>query len=234
MAGLFLKQFSTSEPSALRHLHAILLNDILALNGKSSIYQMERCAQLLLDQGGPRLDPQKVLAEYQTELGTVVGNRMAKLKGGLAAQDEFVVHGARKLLEQLHARGLVMIILSGTPEPQVKLEAELLGLAHLFGTHIYGGKADLAKSSKKSVIERLLKEERIPGDRLLAFGDGPVEIQVVKAVGGLTVGVASDEDNNGSGQLHPQKAQQLRAAGADVLIADYREPEPLIEALLGP
>ena len=40
-----------------------------------------------------------------------------------------MVYGARSLLEQLQHRELVLIILSGTVEHQVKEEADLLGLA---------------------------------------------------------------------------------------------------------
>jgi phosphoglycolate phosphatase len=233
MAALFLKRLPARPADALLKIHELLLQDILSLNGKSSIYQMERCAQRVLEHGGPTMEPHKVLLEYQAALETSIGDRTAKLKRGEAAQDEFVVYGARTLLEKLRARGLVLIILSGTVEHQVKQEAELLDLARFFGSHIYGGTANLLQSSKQAVIERLLRDERISGDRLLAFGDGPVEIQVTKAAGGLAVGVASDEDCNGSGKLHPQKVPQLRMAGADVLIPDYREADNLIECLLG-
>ena len=68
---------------------------------------------------------------------------------------------------------------------------------------------------------------------MLAFGDAPVEIQLTKPVGGVTVGVASDENLNGSGRLDLQKLTQLRTAGADLLIPDYRQPDALSECLLG-
>jgi hypothetical protein len=73
-----------------------------------------------------------------------------------------------------------------------------------------------------------LREENISGEHLLAFGDGPIEIEVVKSVGGTAIGVASDEDCNGSGTLNRWKLRLLRQAGADLLIADYREPERLL------
>jgi phosphoglycolate phosphatase-like HAD superfamily hydrolase len=233
MAGLFLKHIQLRSEDEMRQAHERILNDILSLNGKSSIYQMETCARRVAEYGGPQLEPQKMLLEYQEALDAAIGERTGKVKSGKAAKDEFVVHGARLLLQKLHARGLVLIILSGTMEPQVKQEAELLDLAPFFGSHIYGGTADLLQSSKQAVIERLLREEGIPGERLLAFGDGPVEIQLTKTVGGLAVGVASDEDANGSGRMHPQKMEQLRKAGADMLVPDYREPDKLIECLIG-
>ena len=233
MAGLFIKHLPSLNPDSRREIHEVLLQDILSLNGKSSIYQMERCSERVFEQGGPKLDPQAVLAEYQAALEIAIRDRAAKLKRGQASKDEFVLHGARALLRKLQQRGLMLIILSGTPEPQVRQEAELLDLAGFFGARIYGSSSDLLRSSKQAVIGRLLSEERVSGEHLLAFGDGPVEIQLTKAAGGLAVGVASDEDSNGSGILHPQKVAQLRQAGADLLIPDYREPDKLLECLLG-
>jgi phosphoglycolate phosphatase-like HAD superfamily hydrolase len=231
MAGIFLKRLPTEVG---RTIHETLLADILSLNGKSSIFQMERCAERVREYGGPDLDPQEMLREYLALLDSAIRVRTEKLKRGEAAPGDFVVHGACELLEKLHSRGLVMVILSGSAEPQVKAEASLLGLARFFGAHIYGGTSNLAQSSKQAVIERLMREEKIAGEHLLSFGDGPVEIRLTKEAGGLAVGVASDEDVNGSGKLQPQKVPQLREAGADLLIPDYRESEKLLEHLLGP
>ena len=214
-------------------IHAQLLDDILSLNGKSSIYQMERCAQRVLEHGGPKLEPQRLLEQYLETLAQLVEQRKERIRRGEAAPDEFVVHGARNLLERLRARGLVLVVLSGTAEPQVREETRLLGLAQFFGSHIYGSTADLLGSSKEAVLGRLMRRERVAGGHLLSFGDGPVEIRLTKQAGGLAVGVASDEDRNGSGIMHPQKTAQLREAGADCLIPDYREADRLIQAVLG-
>jgi hypothetical protein len=60
-----------------------------------------------------------------------------------------------------------------------------------------------------------------------------VEIQVTKEVGGLAVAVASDEEQNGSGRMHPQKHKMLAAAGADVSIPDYRDAAHLLNCIFG-
>src|SRR4030042_2276985 len=75
------------------------------------------------------------------------------------------------------------------------------------------------------VIERILKENRVDGQSLLGFGDGYVEIQNIKAVGGLAVAVASDEAGR-SGTPDPWKRDRLIGAGADLVIPDYREYRP--------
>jgi hypothetical protein len=83
------------------------------------------------------------------------------------------------------------------------------------------------------IIERLLRENSIPGAQLLSFGDGYVEIENTKQAGGLAVAVASDEAQNGSGRFDEWKRRRLLEVGADVVIPDYRDAAPLLERILG-
>ena len=159
--------------------------------------------------------------------------RVTGVRGGAIPYDDLLVHGTRDLLKELKRRGLALYLASGTDEQFVKQEAELLQVTEYFGKHIYGAQDDYKKFSKKMVIERLLKENAIPGDKLLAFGDGYVEILNTKEVGGLAVAVASDEAHNGSGQFDEWKRQRLIGVGADVVIPDYRDAKPLLDLILG-
>ncbi len=83
------------------------------------------------------------------------------------------------------------------------------------------------------VNERILRENSIQGQQLLAFGDGYVEIQNTKEVGGLAVAVASDEANNGSGRMDEWKRNRLLGVGADLVIPDFRDAEALMKHILG-
>ena len=82
------------------------------------------------------------------------------------------------------------------------------------------------------VIERILNENRIPGEVLLGFGDGYVEISNIKQAGGVAVAVASDEAGR-SGQPDPWKRERLIGVGADVVVPDFRDHEPLLAYLWG-
>ena len=64
---------------------------------------------------------------------------------------------------------------------------------------------------------------------MLGFGDGYVEIENVKAVGGTTIGVASDEVNRE--QLNLWKRERLISVGADIIVPHYTEQEALISHL---
>jgi phosphoglycolate phosphatase-like HAD superfamily hydrolase len=137
------------------------------------------------------------------------------------------------MLDELSRRGLALYLASGTDEQYVKAEARLLDLERYFGPHIYGALDDYKKFSKKMVIERILREHAIDGAQLLSFGDGYVEIENTKDVGGLAVAVASDEAHNGAGRIDEWKRNRLVGVGADIVIADYRDTEALLAAIFG-
>ena len=90
---------------------------------------------------------------------------------------------------------------------------------------------DYKTFSKRKVIERILVENKISGEQLLAFGDGYVEIQNTKEAGGLAIAVASDEANNGSGNMDEWKRGRLLGVGADVIVPDYRDGDALLEMI---
>jgi phosphoglycolate phosphatase len=231
MCGLFQENFPAKPGESEAAIHELLLNEIFELNGKQTIFQMERFAQLVRERRGTPPHPEDLLNEYQRRLDKVIYERSEQITSGKAKPYKYVVHGALALLDKLQQRGLKLIILSGTIEHRVKQEAELLELARYFTPHIYGSKADPAQFSKRLVLNRLLKDEGISGHHLLSFGDGPIEIAQTKELGGLSVGVPTDEEHNGSGKMEPHKRQQLLKAGADMLIPDFRDTEALLQAL---
>jgi len=234
MAALFREHFPARSNESEDAIHNLLIEEILALNGKPSIFQMERLVELVRERGAKAPDPEALLHEYQRRLDAVIEERSQLILRGKARADEFVVHGARAFIEMLQQRGMKLIILSGTAEHRVKQEAELLDLARYFGSHIYGSLPAPAAFSKRLVLDRLLQEENIRGEHLLSFGDGPVEIIHTREVGGMAIAVASDEEHNGSGQMHPQKRRQLIEAGADAVIPDFRDGGALLQTIFKP
>ncbi|MFM8358186.1 MAG: HAD family hydrolase, partial [Verrucomicrobiota bacterium] len=168
---------------------------------------------------------------YLRRLDARIQHRHQGLASGSIRPDELLVHGTRALLEALAARGLPLYLASGTDEVFVRREAELLDVARFFEGRIHGAQDDYQKFSKKMVIDRILATHGIPGAGLLSFGDGYVEIENTRQVGGLAVAVASDENHNGSGRMDEWKRQRLLGVGADVCIPDYRDLEPLLDLL---
>lgn len=212
---------------------SLAYDDIMRLNGKQTIYQMMQLADRIRERGGEPQEPLWYKHEYLRRLNLKIAERVEGLSSGRIQQDDLTVFGSRSLLDNLKARGLSLYLASGTDEPFVKQEAELLGLTKYFGQHIYGAQDDYKNFSKKMVIDRILSENAIDGAKLLSFGDGYVEIQNTKVVGGLAIAVASDEANNGSGQMDEWKRDRLSGVGADAVIPDYRDSKALLELIFG-
>jgi len=214
-------------------LRQLVLDDIMRLTGKQTIYQMIQLADRIHQRGGQPLEPLQYKHEYLRRLGRQTAGRVAGLASGAIRPDELLVHAVRPLLEYLQSCGLQFYLASGTDEKDVRREAELLDVTKYFGPHIYGAQDDYRQFSKQLVIERILHDHGIAGRQLLSFGDGYVELENTKQVGGLAVAVASDEAANGSGRVDPWKRQRLLDVGVDAVIPDYRDAIPLVEFLLG-
>ncbi len=208
-----------------------LLTEILSLNGKPSVFQARGFSERVQQATGRAPDPAALLEGYARRLREAIDGRRRSIADG-AGREPFVIDGARALLAELRERGVRLVILSGTVENEVRDEARLLGLSEFFGEHIHGSTPDGA-FSKKDVIDRIVREERIEGRHLLSFGDGPLEIEFTKAAGGLAIGVASDEDENGSHRSDAAKRDQLARAGADAIIPDYAEGVALLKEIFG-
>ncbi len=233
MVPMFVEALPHRPGETEESLREMVLDDIMRLNGKQTIYQMIQLADRIRERGGEPKEPLWYKHEYLRRLDRHIGARTAGLAGSTIAPDDMLVHGARALLEHLRGLGLSLYLASGTDEYAVKREAELLDVTRYFDGHIYGAVDDYKQFSKKMVIDRILREHAITGRQLLSFGDGYVEIENTKQAGGLAVAVASDEANNGSGRVDPWKRRRLLGVGADAVIPDFRDAIPLVNYLLG-
>ncbi len=231
MQRMFLEILPQREGSDHEALKTELFTEILGFNGKQPIHQMRAFAERVASEGQGALTGEEYLKDYAQRLRAEIDQRIERIRNGLAIDDEYVVHQARKVLDLMRAKGLRISLLSGTNEDFVREEAELLGLTDYFNAGIFGGTKDPTKFSKEAVYDRIMRDEGIAGENLLSIGDGPVEIRITKELKGLAVAVASDELDNGSGRVHPEKRQVLVDAGADVVIPDYRDAGELMQKI---
>lgn len=199
--------------------------------GKQTIYQCIELARRIQALGGAPQDPQVYKDEYQRRLLERIDGRLRGLEDGSIPQEELTVPGSFQLLDMLRRHGVSMYLASGTDEVYVLREAELLGLSPYFHGHIYGAQRDYKTFSKKMVIDRIISENHLGGGTVLGFGDGYVEIENIREVGGYACGVASDEAARQG--IDQWKRERLIRAGADIIIPDYREIDEL-EAFLFP
>ena len=214
-------------PDALRDL---AFEFVAQLTGKQTIYQMIRLAEEVRKRGTEPEDPLIYKQMYHDRLMRRIADRREALCSGKATPEEMLVPGTFDILKELRRRGVQMYLASGTDEHYVVEEARMLMLDEFFGAHIYGALEDHKAFSKAQVIERILRENRVGGSALLGFGDGYVEIANIKSVGGAAVAVASDEAGR-SGKPDPWKRDRLIGVGADLVIPDFRDFQPLLAYL---
>jgi phosphoglycolate phosphatase len=225
-----LKETGTSENETALTAH--VEDFVMRLNGRQTIYQMIQLAEEVRLRGGQPLDPLAYKHRYHDLLMARIQGRLDALVSGQARPEDWTVPGSHAVLARLQELGLTLYLASGTDVGYVRREAELLGLAPFFGEHIYGALDDYKNFSKKMIIDEILRKNELRGEALIGFGDGFVEIEEIKRVGGVAVAVASDEVKRQG--IHTWKRDRLVRAGADIVIGDYRRLDWLMQVLFNP
>ncbi len=210
-------------------LRTVIEAYVWRLTGKETIYQMMDFAEHVTRRGGQALDPRVYKKMYLDRLWTVISGRIEDLKQERTAPEEYMVPGARALLESLKERGLKMYLASGTDEIFMREEARLLGVVPFFEGGVFGAQEDLKSFSKKILIQRIVSSTEVRGEEIVGFGDGYVEIEEVKLVGGVTVGVASKEP--ACAEVDQWKRQRLIGVGADYIVPNFLARERLLQSL---
>jgi len=201
--------------------------------GIQTIYQMEGLVKMIADFGyvpeKDILDKFQYKEIYNTALMEMVNKRLQKFKAGELDNFDFMLKGANQFMQELKKRNVRMYLASGTDVDDVVNEATMLGYAEMFDGGIYGALRDAKKFSKKMVVENIIKENNLRGQELAVFGDGPVEIREGRRVGGVTVGITSNEIRRYGMDL--EKRSRLVKAGSQLLISDFSQYQYLIKLL---
>jgi phosphoglycolate phosphatase len=210
-------------------LKSVVEDFVWRLTGKETIYQMMALAEAVEARGGRPLAPLAYKQMYLDRLWEKIKGRVDALQKGQADPEDYLVPGARALLEQLKDRGLKMYLASGTDEVFMKHEARLLGVVGYFEGGVYGALDDYKSFSKAILIQRILSSAEFQGHQFLVFGDGYVEIEEVKKIGGVAVGVASQEPE--CTRVDEWKRQRLIGVGADYIVPNFLCREELFSSL---
>jgi phosphoglycolate phosphatase-like HAD superfamily hydrolase len=220
---------STGSDESRDELYEYVEEYVMRLNGRQTIYQMMRLAEEVAKRGGEPLQPLEYKEQYHQLLWRQVGHRVQAVREGRLPREEMMVPGSEPLLQALVARGVTLYLASGTDLRYVRDELQVLGLEAYFGSHVYGALDDYKLFSKAMVIDRIIRDTGVAGREIVAFGDGFVEIEEVKRVGGLAVGVASNEVERSG--INDWKRNRLISAGADLIIGDYRHIDELLRQI---
>jgi rfaE bifunctional protein kinase chain/domain len=229
-------KYKTADETVYNKVRNRVLDYIDKSTGIQTIIQMEALVEMVREFGVVIAD--KVLDKlgykeiYNDALMELVNQRIAKLKRGELDISDYTIKGVLKFLQALKSRGIKLYLASGTDHQDVVDEATALGYAHFFDGGIYGAlglpKAEL-QNSKKVVIERIMKENKLQGSELAVFGDGPVEMRESRKRDGIAVGIASDEIRRHG--LNVEKRTRLVKAGAHIIVPDYSQQDELLKLL---
>ena len=211
-------------------LTAFVTDFVLDMTGKATIFQMEHFVNVAKQRGGSPDTPDFYTQRFLDALNAKSDARTAMLASGRINVEDLLIPGAIAFLTDLQSRGVQLTLASGTPGAIVRREARLLKIDQFFEGRIFGPEEDSRAFSKLKVMRNLLAETGTSGDELIGFGDGFVETENAKEVGGIAIGCATDEDHR-SGRIEDWKRTRLIRAGADVIIADYRVWPQLAEIL---
>ena len=226
MVGI-LAELKTGESE--EELKKLVEEFVARLTGKETIYQMMELAEQIRLRGGTPEDPKVYKKMYLDALHEVIKDRLDDLRHGRTSPDAHMVPGSRALLEDLKSRGLKMYLASGTDHENVVEEAKLLEVYDYFDGGVFGSLDDLSKFSKALLVKQIVESSEYKGEEFLGFGDGYVEIEVVKQAGGVAVGVASFEPDCLS--VDDWKRNRLAGVGADLSVANYHDMDKLRTAL---
>ena len=221
-----LMALGTGESEA--ELRGVLEDFIWRFTGQDTIWQTRAFAAAVRERGGPELDAGEYKERFLTALRELTHARMEAVRSGAATPDQYLVPGTRALLEALRARGVTLILASGTDDPELQHEARLLGIARYFDGGVYGAQPD-PDFSKEGLIRGVIERGHAAGEELIGFGDGNVEISLILEAGGLAVGLATNEPQ--CLVIDEWKCARLRDAGAQVIIPNYLDREELLAGI---
>lgn len=210
-------------------LRAVVEDFVWRLTGQETVYQMIELADQVRKRGGVPLDPIAYKHQYLDLLWARIRDRIEALRTGRATPDEYLVPGSRRLLESLRARGMTLYVASGTDEVYMKEEARLLDVDRYFDGGIFGALDDYKSFSKGILIRRIIDSAQFRGEEFLAFGDGYVEIEEVKKVGGMAIGAATAEPECVA--VDEWKRTRLIGVGADIIVPNYLEHDELMDII---
>ena len=227
-------QYETAEKQLYEEIRGRVLEFIDMSTGIQTILQMEALVEMVDEFN---IVPKKEILDkfaykkiYNDALTVVVSSKLEKLEKRQLSLDDFTMKGSVGFLKALREIGIKLYLASGTDKEDVINEARILGYANLFDGGIYGSENDIKKYSKKLIINRIINENKLKGNELIVFGDGPVEIKECIKSGGIAVGIASDEIIKSG--LNEEKRSRLIRSGAQIIIPDFSQKERLMDLLM--
>src|SRR4051812_34803285 len=127
---------ATGSGESHAQLTAIVEEFVTRLTGQPTMQQMFALADEVEKRGQPRPDPYVYFDRYMGMLLSRTEARIDEIEARRAQPDQFLVPGARPLVEKLAAERLILVIASGTNLADVQRESVVLKIDPYFGPRI--------------------------------------------------------------------------------------------------
>jgi phosphoglycolate phosphatase len=169
-------------------------------------------------------ESERLLVPFGAEFAT----RLAARRDLLTAQGTLLPGAAEAIAAVAGIGGVVQSVLTGSSRPNAALKLRAFGLDRYLDLTI-GGFAGSEPYPLGALLRatRLRAEEKYPmsfAERLTVYiGDSPRDVEAARNGGATSVAVASGRASSA----------ELREAGADLVLPDLIDPEPLITLLAG-
>jgi phosphoglycolate phosphatase len=154
------------------------------------------------------------------EFTRLIERRLHYLRQTVEESDGYrVLDGVEELLAKLIDDGYLVGLVTGNLEAAAHIKLHRAGLNRFFSFGGYGSDSTDRGELTRIALKRaaLVFGEDVPAKQALAVGDTPLDVEGAHAAGIACVGVGS----------HHFNVDQLREAGADYVIASFKEGLPL-------
>lgn len=154
------------------------------------------------------------------ELTKVLARRQRHLPRTVAESQRYrVLPGVPERLEQLHDDGYPLGLTTGGTEAAAHTKLARAELNHYFCFGGYGSDSPDRVELTRRAIERgaVTLGEPLPPERVVVVGDTPLDVSAAHGAGARAIAVATGHYSE----------DQLRASGADHVVATLEEPLPL-------
>jgi phosphoglycolate phosphatase len=170
-------------------------------------------------------ESERLLAPFGAEFAT----RLAARRDQLTAQGTLLPGAAEAIAAVAGLGGVVQSVLTGSSRPNASLKLRAFGLDRHLDLAV-GGFAGSEPYPLGALLRatRLRAEEKYPvsfAERLTVYiGDSPRDVEAARNGGAMSVAVASGRASSA----------ELRDAGADLVLPDLIDSEPLLTLLAAP
>jgi len=158
----------------------------------------------------------------ERELARVLAAYLQRLPHEVATSEGYtVLPGAEHLIRRLSERGCLVGVVTGALEAAAHIKLTRADLNRFFAFGGYGSDSSDRAELTRRAIERAgaILGRRIDAADVYVVGDTPNDIAAARAVGAVSVGVASGHYG----------VDDLRRAGPDVVLHSLEDPMPGLE-----